>query len=92
MMNIFMPPKITQKHSKPCIFTGNIRKIAFSILFTTQMEVHQSKKGQHKNLAQAINKKDTPKGTVQNVSSGYASRTNRQCQTGYLKPRGLYNS
>ena len=44
MGNIFMPPKITQKHSKPCLFTGNIRKIAFSILFTTQKEVHQSKK------------------------------------------------
>ena len=49
-MNIFMPPKITQKHSKPCLFTGNIRKIAFFILFTTHKEVHQSKKVNAKTL------------------------------------------
>ena len=52
--------------------------------------MHQSKKAQRKNLAQAIYSKDTPKGTLQNVSSGYADRTNTQCQTRYLKSRGLY--
>ena len=39
-MNIFMSPKIVQKHSKT-LFTGNIRKIPFSILFATQREMHQ---------------------------------------------------
>ena len=47
------------------------------------------KKGQRKNLAQAIYKKDTPKGTLQNVSSWHDSQTNPQCQTWYLKSRGL---
>ena len=37
-----------------CLFTGNIRKIPFFILIATQREMHQSKKGQRKNLAQAI--------------------------------------
>ena len=43
------------------------------------------KKGQCKNLAQAINYKDTPKGTLQNVSSEHASQTITQCQTRNLK-------
>ena len=85
--------KITQKRRKLYlflfIFTGNIRKTPFSILFATQKEMHQSKKAQRKNLAQTIKYKDTPKGTLQNVSSGHASRTTPQCQTRYLKSRGL---
>ena len=38
--------------------------------------MHQSEKGQRKNLVQAIYYKDTPKGTLQNVSSEYAGWTN----------------
>ena len=84
-----MSPKIVQKHSKT-LFTGNIRKIPFSILIATQREMHQSKKGQRKNLAQAIYYKDTPKGTLQNVSSGHAGRTNTQCQTQYFLLAPIY--
>ena len=49
MMNIFMSPKIVQKHSKT-LFTGNIRKIPFSILIATQSKMHQSKKVNVKTL------------------------------------------
>ena len=51
------------------------------ILIATQR--YNSEKG--KNLAQAIYYKDTPKGTLLNVSFWHGSRTNTQCQTGYLK-------
>ena len=37
-----------------CLLTGNIGKLPFSILIGSQREMHQSKKGQRKNLAQAI--------------------------------------
>ena len=90
-MNIFyVPYNCAKAQQAVCLFTGNIRKNPFFILIATQREMHQSKKGQRKNLAQAIYYKDTPKGTLQNVSSGYVGRTNRQCRTLYLKSRGLY--
>ena len=59
-----------------CLFTENIWKNPFFILIATQREMHNLKKGQRKNLAQAIYYKDTPEGTLQNVLSGYAGRTN----------------
>ena len=34
-----------------CLFTGNIGKTPLFILIATQMEMHQSKKGQHKTFA-----------------------------------------
>ena len=37
-----------------CRYAGNIRKTPFFILIATQREIHQSKKAQRKNLAQAI--------------------------------------
>ena len=83
-MNIFMQPKITQKHSKLCVFSLETSENTIFTLIAAQRELHLSKKGQRKNLAQAIYYKDTPKGTLQNVSSGYAGRTNAQCQTRYL--------
>jgi len=61
---------------KVVLFTGNIRKTPFSILIITQREMHQSKKGQRKNLAQAIFCKAIPKGTLQNVLSGNPGQTN----------------
>ena len=74
MMNIFMPPKITQKHSKPCLFTGNIRKTAFSILFTTKKEVHQSKK---------VNVKTLPRGHTQ---KGHTKGYTRKCVIWVCQP------
>ena len=49
-MNIFVSPKITQKRSELYVFST-----PFSILIATQREMHQSKKGQCKNLVQTIN-------------------------------------
>ena len=57
-------------------FTGNFRKRPFSILIATQKEIHQSKKAQHKNLVQAIYKKNTPKFPTLSLSFGYAVDTN----------------
>ena len=63
-MNIFISPKIMQKCRAVFVFTGNIRKMPFSILIATQGEMHQSKNAQRKNLVQAMNNKDTQKGTL----------------------------
>ena len=46
------------------VFTGNVRKMPFSILIATQGEMHQTKNPQRKNLAQAIYCKDALKGTL----------------------------
>ena len=53
-MNIFMQPKITQKHSKLCVFSQETSETPFFSLIAAQRELHLSKKGQRKNLAQAI--------------------------------------
>ena len=68
-MNIFMQPKITQKHSKLCVFSQETSETPFFSLIAAQRELHLSKKGQRKNLAQAIYYKDTPKGTHQRAHS-----------------------
>ena len=46
------------------VFTGNIRKMPFSILIATQGEMHQLKNAQRKNLVQVIYYKDTLKGVL----------------------------
>ena len=46
------------------VFTGNVRKMSFSILIATQGEMHQSENAQRKNLVRAIYYKDTLKGTL----------------------------
>ena len=66
----------TKAQEAVCLFTGNIRKIPFFILIATQREMHQSEKGQCKNLPEAIQYKDTPKSALKNISCGYAGRTN----------------
>ena len=56
-MNIFnfLHPKITQKRSKLCVFSLETSgKHHFFTLIAAQRELHLSKKGQRKNLAQAI--------------------------------------
>ena len=65
IINIFMSNKITQKRSKQCLFNWNLCKTPFFISIATQKEMHQSKKGQHKNLAQAYTKRKHQKGTLQ---------------------------
>ena len=84
-MNIFMSSKITQMRSKLHVFLETFGKHPFSLLNATKREMYHSEKGQRKNLAQAIYYKDQPKGTLLNVSFWHGSRTNTQCQTGYLK-------
>ena len=58
---LFIFPKVQQV---VFVFTGNVRKMPFSILIATQGEMHQSKNAQRKNLVQAIYYKDTLKGTL----------------------------
>ena len=82
-----MHPKITQKHCKRCVclFPGNIRKTPFFTLIAAQRALHLSKKRQRKNLAQAIYYLNTPKGTLQHLSSEYAGWTRMQHLTWYFK-------
>ena len=72
-----------------CLF-GNIWKTPFFILNATKREMHHLEKGQRKNFAQAINYKDTPKGTLKNVPSRHAGRTNTQCQMQYFLLAPIY--
>ena len=53
-MNIFMQPKITQNHSKLCVFSLETSENTIFTLIAAQRELHLLKKGQRKNLAQAI--------------------------------------
>ena len=91
-MNILYDPgNYAEAQQAVFLFTGKIRKTPFYLLIATQTEGNASiKKYQHKNLAQAINYKDTPKGTLQNVSSGHAGRTNTQCQMQYFLLAPIY--